>query len=260
MPLRLLLVVLAVSSSPRALASVSSTDPTAQAASACASDGALELSRRGMVDVGILAPEVLVRLKYAVAGNFMGEAVYGADRACWLLREAAAMIAAAQQELTRRRPGWRLLLGDCLRPRAVQRRMWALVVGTPRQRYVARPDPGSMHNHGAAVDLGLADETGAALDMGTPFDHFGPLAQPRYEPRYLAEGKLTREQVANRQLLREVMTAAGWRGIRIEWWHFEAFPVREIRARFPIVERWPEAEPGGACEAAATGRALAPRR
>ncbi len=249
--LRILFVLLVVSSSAPALASISSADLTAHLGPACASETSFALVRRGMVDVRDLAPEVLVRLKYAVAENFMGEAVYGAGRACWLRREAAEKLALAQQELTRRRPGWRLLLGDCLRPRAVQRRMWSLVAGTPMQRYVARPDPGSMHNHGAAVDISIADESGAALDMGTPFDHFGPLAQPRHEARFLAEGRLTREQVENRKLLREVMIAAGWRGLRIEWWHFEAFPVREIRARFPIVEHWPEAAPGAPCMAAA---------
>ncbi|MGI5862535.1 MAG: M15 family metallopeptidase [Myxococcales bacterium] len=251
MPLPILLALLVASSNAPALAIASSADlSTPQAAPACASEPSLTLARRGMVDVSELAPKVLVRLKYSVADNFMGEAVYGPDRACWLQREAAEKLAAAQRELTRRRPGWRLLLGDCLRPRAVQRRMWSLVAGTPKQRYVARPDPGSMHNHGAAVDVSIADETGAALDMGTPFDHFGPLAQPLIESRYLVEGRLTREQVENRQLLREVMTAAGWRGIRIEWWHFEAFPVREIRARFPIVEHWPDMAPGAPCVAA----------
>lgn len=203
------------------------------------------LADRGLVDVRTAVPEAIVRLKYTVDTNFMKEAVYGADRSCFLQREAADKLAAAQAELTRRRPGWKLLLGDCLRPRVVQRRMWSLVHATPMQNYVARPDPGSMHNHGAAVDIGLADEHGEALDMGTPFDHFGPLAQPRYEARYLRSGKLTAEQVANRRLLREVMTSAGWRGIRNEWWHFEAFPIREIRRRFPIVETWPD--PPAAC-------------
>lgn len=149
------------------------------------------------------------------------------------------MLARAQAELTGRRPGARLLLLDCMRPRAVQRRMWAIVRGTPMQPYVARPDPGSMHNHGAAVDIGLADEHGRPMDMGTAPDHFGELAQPRYEERFLREGKLTSEQVANRRLLREVMLGAGFHGVRHEWWHFEAFSVREIRRRYPLVEDFP---------------------
>lgn len=198
-----------------------------------------ELSKHGLVVVQELVPDLIVRLKYASAANFMKEAVYGEGRDCYLQKDAAQKLALAQAALTKRRPGFSLLLGDCLRPRDVQRRMWSLVVNTPMQNYVARPDPGSMHNHGAAVDISIADAQGEALDMGTAFDHFGPLAQPRFEARYLREGKLTAAQVANRELLREVMTEAGWRGIRNEWWHFEAFSIREIRKRFPIVEAWP---------------------
>lgn len=203
------------------------------------------LAARGIVDVTELAPGVLVALKYAVAQNFMGVAVYGPHSQCYLQREAAEKLARAQALLEQRRPGLRLLMRDCLRPRAVQRRMWGFVAGTPMQSYVARPDPGSMHNHGAAVDISLADAAGNALDMGTPVDHFGPLAQPRFEARYLRSGELNAEQVANRRLLREVMLAAGWRGINNEWWHFEAFPVAEIRRRFPLVETLPSGTPEG---------------
>lgn len=212
---------------------------SAASAQQCAVSGDA-LSDKGLVEVRELVPEVLVRLKYASAANFMKEAVYGEGRGCFLQREAAEKLAKAQRVLERLRPGYALLLGDCLRPRVVQRRMWSLVVGTPKQSYVARPDPGSMHNHGAAVDISIADDHGVALDMGTAFDHFGPLAQPRHEARYLRSGKLTKEQVAHRELLRQVMTEAGWGGIRNEWWHFRAFPVREVRKRFPIVEGWPE--------------------
>lgn len=72
--------------------------------------------------------------------------------------------------------------------------------------------------------------------MGTPVDHFGILAQPRYESRFLKEGKLTAEQVSNRRLLREVMLAAGFHPIAIEWWHFEAFAKKDIRKTYSIVE------------------------
>jgi zinc D-Ala-D-Ala dipeptidase len=222
-----------------------------QPAVASGPDAEATLAAEGLVDARTVVPELEVRLKYAIAANFMGEAVYGAGRACYLQRPAAQKLARAQEALSRRQPGWRLLVGDCLRPRQVQRRMWGLVRGTPQQNYVARPDPGSMHNHGAAVDISIADENGEALDMGTAFDHFGPLAQPRFEDRYLRAGKLTPEQVENRRLLREVMTEAGWRGIRNEWWHFEAFPIREIRQRFPLVEAWPDQQSGAPHQAAA---------
>ena len=71
--------------------------------------------------------------------------------------------------------------------------------------------------------------------MGTPFDFFGDLAQPRYEAKYLESGELTLAQVENRRLLRTVMNHAGFTGILNEWWHFNAFPKEEIRERYEIV-------------------------
>ena len=47
-------------------------------------------------------------------------------------------------------------------------------------------------------------------------------------------GELTREQVDNRQLLRDAMRAGGWVGINSEWWHFDCgdrVKVREEYAR-----------------------------
>jgi D-alanyl-D-alanine dipeptidase len=38
--------------------------------------------------------------------------------------------------------------------------------------------------------------------------------------------------VENRQLLREVMGAAGFHGITREWWHFDAGDREAIRAGF----------------------------
>jgi D-alanyl-D-alanine dipeptidase len=32
------------------------------------------------------------------------------------------------------------------------------------------------------------------------------------------------------------MTAVGFKGLRHEWWHFEAFDVRTTRRRFSMVE------------------------
>ena len=72
--------------------------------------------------------------------------------------------------------------------------------------------------------------------MGTPFDFFGDLAQPRYEDRFVKEGKLSQVQVENRRILRWAMIRAGFHGILSEWWHFNAFPREEVKARFGMVE------------------------
>jgi D-alanyl-D-alanine dipeptidase len=115
--------------------------------------------------------------------------------------------------------------------------MWKLVEGTPMQPYVANPQGGSMHNYGAAVDVTLFDlETGERLDMGTPLDYFGPLAQPKLEKKFLREGKLSLAQVENRRILRDAMLEAGWHPLSIEWWHFNAFPKAHIRQHYSIIK------------------------
>jgi D-alanyl-D-alanine dipeptidase len=118
----------------------------------------------------------------------------------------------------------------------VQWILWEYVVGTDRQKYVANPKGGSIHNYGFALDLSILDETGEELDMGTSFDDFSRLAQPRYEEKFLAEGKLSGIQIGNRRLLRGVMEAAGFNSLRLEWWHFNALPRAEVKANYRIIE------------------------
>jgi L,D-peptidoglycan transpeptidase YkuD (ErfK/YbiS/YcfS/YnhG family) len=114
--------------------------------------------------------------------------------------------------------------------------MWRLVKETEQEAYVAAPKKGSIHNFGAAVDVSIVDSAGLPLDMGTPFDYFGELAQPKYEERFLKEGKLTEEHLQNRKLLQEVMNEAGFRGIPDEWWHYNGFSLEEVKKRYSIVE------------------------
>ncbi|MFP4013886.1 MAG: M15 family metallopeptidase [Chitinispirillaceae bacterium] len=190
----------------------------------------------GMVDIQTINPSIKVKLMYSTEDNFLGEDVYGDLEKCYLRKEAAIKLSKAQEILQEKKKGYSLLVYDGLRPRDVQAKMWETVKGTDKQKYVANPRTGSIHNYGAAVDLTILDSLGKPLDMGTHFDYFGELAQPRYEEKFLAEGKLTEEQVENRKLLREVMTSAGFQGISVEWWHFDAFPKNEVRERYSIVE------------------------
>ncbi len=196
----------------------------------------LGLQALGLVNILDVDPTLIVELKYASEDNFMGADAYGDLRTAFLRPSAAQMLKEAHDLLKERHPELRLLVADAFRPRRVQHRMWEIVKDTPMQPYVANPHSGSIHNHGAAVDLTLAYADGTRLDMGTPIDHFGILAQPREEQRFLREGKLTQEQVANRLLLREVMTAAGFIQLPIEWWHFDAFDRPTVRARYEIID------------------------
>ena len=143
---------------------------------------------------------------------------------------------AAHEALKRRAPGLRFLVYDGLRPRSVQREMWNAVRGTPLQQYVANPAVGSMHNYGVAVDLTLCDLAGTPLDLGSHFDELGPISQPRLEEQMLKAGRLTKDEVSRRRLLRSVMRDAGFRALSIEWWHFEDSSRDLVRRTLPVIE------------------------
>ncbi|PHN07452.1 hypothetical protein CRP01_07275 [Flavilitoribacter nigricans DSM 23189 = NBRC 102662] len=149
----------------------------------------------------------VIDLRYATDSNFVDTIMYECGR-CFLRPAVARAVLAAQEEL--RPQGYRLMMLDCYRPRPVQWRLWNKV---PDPRFVSDPRKGSMHNRGAAVDLTLADPDGNELDMGTPFDFFGPEAYPAYT-------KHPDSILARRKLLSETMIRHGFRAIRTEWWHF----------------------------------------
>jgi zinc D-Ala-D-Ala dipeptidase len=86
------------------------------------------------------------------------------------------------------------------------------------------------------LDVSILDENGKELDMGTAYDDFSALAEPRLEQKFLKEGSLTAVQIRQRKLLREVMERAGFIALPVEWWHFDALPAAEVRTKFRIVE------------------------
>ena len=73
------------------------------------------------------------------------------------------------------------------------------------------------HSTGGSVDLTLVDKSGAELDMGTRFDHFGPEAAALY----FEKGGHNETVRDNRRILRESLTRADFRYDEDEWWHFD---------------------------------------
>jgi D-alanyl-D-alanine dipeptidase len=195
-----------------------------------------QMKSAGMVNIASIDTSIAVELKYSGADNFLRQDVYGDLCGCYLAKEAAMKLAEAQKILKKEYPGRSIKAFDCARPRNVQWKMWKLVKDGPNRKYVAYPGTGSLHNYGCAVDGTIVDSTGAELDMGTPFDSFDSLAQPRHEELFLKAGRLSRIQVENRRLLRRIMVKAGFHSIGTEWWHFEAISKNEAKARLPIIE------------------------
>lgn len=181
-------------------------------------------------------PGIKIDLRYASTNNFTGLNLYGEFKKAFLHEVAYQKLEKAIGHLKKHHPDFNFLILDALRPRAVQKILFSKVEGTNQESYVANPDKGSVHNFGMAIDLTLIDRNGYEVDMGTPFDDFTDLAQPRYEEKFLREKILTAEHIQNRKILRNAMIAGGYRSIPNEWWHFNALNIDEIKSQFHIVE------------------------
>jgi D-alanyl-D-alanine dipeptidase len=174
----------------------------------------------GLVDVAPLIPGAVLDLRYATSANFIGRPLYPVAR-CLLRPEAAARLARAAARLDAQ--GYRLRLYDCYRPLSVQRAMWEAF---PRPGFVADPRAGSLHNRGAAVDVGLSAMDGTELPMPTPFDAFVPAAAARATDGIPSKLRLRRDR------LRAAMEAEGFVVNPREWWHFAARDAR----RYPLLD------------------------
>lgn len=197
-----------------------------------------KLIAQGLVDVEKIIPGIKVELKYSTTDNFFGKDVYGDHVRCYLQPVVADMLGKAQAALRKDYPNLTLLVYDGVRPLSVQQILWDDLdkPDSIKPLYVSDPKIGGLHNFGVAVDLTIFDiEAGKPLDMGTAYDYFGYPAYPDRELQMLAEGKINRAQVANREILRKVMKGAGFTGIGSEWWHFNAFSRNEAGEKFSLI-------------------------
>lgn len=179
---------------------------------------------------------VVIDLRYASTNNLTGINLYGAFNRAFLRVEAAKKFSVAVDHLKALEPQYKFLVLDAARPRSVQKVLWNTMRAGHQRGYVADPSIGSIHNYGMAIDLTIVDAHGKELDMGTGFDSFDELSQPILEQRFLAEGRLSKTQIANRQLLRKVMQSAGFVRISKEWWHFEIPMSEQMRMQYKIIE------------------------
>jgi D-alanyl-D-alanine dipeptidase len=161
-----------------------------------------------LVDAAEIVPGLIVDLAYARPDNVAGRALYPDDAKCMLRRSVAGRLAGAAAALRKR--GFRLVARDCTRPQHAQEALWK---AHPHPGSVADPARGSLHARGVAIDLELADLSGARLEMPTRFDAFGPDAA--------ADAPLPDTRAReHREALKSALHAAGFRVNPKEWWHF----------------------------------------
>lgn len=191
----------------------------------------------GMVNIQSIAPRVTVDLRYSGRNNLAGYDMYGAIENAYAQPEVAQKIRKADSLLFQSNPDLKLLILDAARPLYVQQIIWDStdIPLNLKVKYLSNPKSHSIHNYGAAIDLTIIDSDGIELDMGTPYDFFGPEAHPVKEKSMLSEGRLTSEHIRNRKLLREVMTKAGFRVFPYEWWHFNSCTRIEAKRKYKFI-------------------------
>jgi D-alanyl-D-alanine dipeptidase len=198
---------------------------------------AKRMAEQGLVDILSVDSTIQVSLMYARPDNFTGKILYTDLREAYLHPKAAAALARAQQALRKLHPELSLKIYDATRPMSVQQKMWNTVAGTKQQNYVSNPrNGGGMHNYGLAVDITLCKAaTGDTLDMGTKVDFLGSYAHIDDEAGLVAKHIISKEAKQNRELLRKVMSEAGFKPLRTEWWHFNLVSRAEAKAHYKAV-------------------------
>jgi D-alanyl-D-alanine dipeptidase len=173
-----------------------------------------------LVEVTKVDPSIRVELRYAVARNGVGTALYPPDFPCLIRPEVAVRLRLAQEWL--RKQGRGLKIWDAYRPLAAQRELRKKFADS---RFVANPAKGrgSLHCMGLAVDVTLVDAAGQDVPMPTDFDVFSEAASSLYK----GEDAAVKE---NLRLLHYAMMRVGrFQGLSFEWWHFTARDWKDFK-------------------------------
>ena len=184
--------------------------------------------RDGFVYAEDIIDDIAVELRYCNDNNFVGQQIDGYEKEVVIMTTLAAKALKKVQD-TLKKQGFGLKIYDAYRPqRAVNHFVhWAKQVSDTLKKQEFYPNvqkrnlfkegyiaSKSRHSSGSTLDLTIINfETGEELDMGTPYDFFGPES-------WVENNNLTQKQQDNRQLLQKVMLTNGFRNYPQEWWHF----------------------------------------
>lgn len=177
-------------------------------------------------------PGVKICHAYYGSDNFLGQAVDGYESKK-LLATLATYRALYEVQKDLKQDGLGLKIFDAYRPQqAVDHFVrWARKLNDTAMKHKHYPNvpkdslfaqgyiaAKSGHSRGSTVDVTLYNlSSGKELDMGTPFDYFGPESWP-------FSHTTTVKQHQNRMKLREAMMAHGFMPLNTEWWHFTLKP------------------------------------
>ena len=164
-----------------------------------------------LVDIASVDPTIIIDLRYATSRNLFGHPIYPPGARAVIRQSVADRLKVAQAYLRER--GYSLKIWDAFRPFNAQGALWAFAQSA---RFVADPENGhALHTWGAAVDATLVTARGRDVPMPSDFDSFSPGAALKYQ----GSDPAVRRDL---DILIHAMGAAGFEGMRSEWWHFVA--------------------------------------
>lgn len=177
------------------------------------------------------------------------DAIYVSDQTLMVRESVAKRLAMAQSLLD----GQKLMIIEGLRPVVLQRQYfdeyynelqhahpdWVReVLYTETSKYVAPPEIIPPHSTGGAVDLTLCTAEGKELDMGAQVNATPEESQNAV---FMDAIRISKEARANRELLKDVMTQAGFVNYPYEFWHcsygdrYWAYTTRQDAALYGAV-------------------------
>ena len=182
----------------------------------------------GFIYINDIDKTIQTDLRYSTKDNFTGRIVdgYKSNRAI-ISYDAAKSLVQVQNELRKRNLSLKIF--DAYRPqRSVNYFInWSKDLSDTINKIIYYPKINksqlfpmgyiaerSGHSRGSTVDLTIVNnKTNKELDMGTPYDFFGPESSTDFS-------NITDKQRSNRILLLEAMTKNGFKKYPKEWWHY----------------------------------------
>ena len=182
----------------------------------------------GFVYINDIDSSIKIELRYSTLNNFTGKIIdgYKSNNAIISIQAAKALSQVQTDLLTR---NLSLKIFDAYRPQMAVNYFinWSEDLSDTINKSLYYPKieksqlfplgfiaEKSGHSRGSTVDLTIIDiKTNNELDMGTPYDFFGPESATNFI-------NITDKQRSNRLLLLEIMTRNGFENYSKEWWHY----------------------------------------
>lgn len=166
------------------------------------------LMEADLVEIKSINPNIKIDLVWATGKNYLNLVLYEDAAKCYLHREVIYALDKVQKELESM--GYGLLIIEAFRPLWAQKKFWQAISYVPKN-----PEDGR-HTRGLSVDLTIINLTDGSM---IPMPPFGSESDKDTNHGHV-EG-LTKEQIANRDMLKNIMIKYGFAPLNYQWFHYD---------------------------------------